>query len=87
MAKIRQWVGQFIGLTANWRSSDLGEEHGLAVVGVVARGLPQLDVHDLRRDDLAVAVAALKLAHVIDERVVDDRPLGMEERRSPARAG
>ncbi len=57
----------------------LGEEHRLAVVVVVARGVPQVDVQDLRRHHLAVAAAVLQLAHVVDQRVVDEPSLGVEE--------
>ena len=57
----------------------LGEEHVLAVVVVVPRGLPHLDVEDLRRDHLAVAVARVEAAHVVGQRDVDRAPLGVEE--------
>ena len=74
-------AGQFIGLTAISRVVRPGEEHVLLVVLVVPRDVPQLDVVDLRRDDLVVWPAVgVELAHEPLEPVVDPRALRMEER-------
>ena len=58
----------------------IGEEHVVAVVVVVPRTLPQLDIEDLRGDDLVVAVSTVLLTHELDEGVVNDRPPWVEER-------
>src|ERR1051326_3624660 len=59
---------------------DLGEEHVLFVVVVVAADLEQLRVPHQRRDDFAVAVAAVVLAHEVDQLVVDHGALRQEIR-------
>ena len=46
----------------------------------MAGALPELDVEDLRRDHLVVAVALVEPADVGDQLVVDDRALRVEER-------
>jgi hypothetical protein len=58
------------------------EEHVVLEELVVARRLVELGAVDERRDDLGVAVAGVEPAHVVDERVDDDRALRMEERRA-----
>ena len=55
------------------------DEHVLAVVFPVTRGLPQLAVHDLRRVHLHIAVAALLAAHVILQRGVDGPAIRVPE--------
>ncbi|MPL93326.1 hypothetical protein SDC9_39452 [bioreactor metagenome] len=50
---------------------DLDDEHVLAVVRPVPRGLPELAVHHLRRVHLDIAVLALAAAHVVLQRGVD----------------
>ena len=59
---------------------DLDEEHVLLVVLVVPRAPPQARLEDLRRHDLLVPVALVQLPDVVDEEVVEDRPLGQEKR-------
>jgi len=46
----------------------------------VTRPLPQLDIEDLRRDDLFVAVLTVLLAHELEQGVVDDGAARVEER-------
>ncbi len=58
-----------------------GEVHVLGVVLVVAAGLPERHIQDLRGDHLVVPVLEVQLAHVGHQLVVDLRPLGMEEGR------
>ena len=60
---------------------DFGEIHILAIIVVVAAGLPERDIHDLRRDDLVVLVRTVEVADVLGEAVVDHRALGVKERR------
>jgi len=57
----------------------LGEVHVLPVVVVVAGSLPELDVQNLRRQNLLVAELIVEAADVSDELVVDDGALGMEK--------
>src|SRR5579864_2155090 len=47
----------------------------------MAGGPPQLDVEDLRRDHLGIAVAGVDLAGVLHQPVVDHRPPGVHEGR------
>ena len=61
---------------------DRHEEHVVAEGVVVAGRLPELRLVDEGRDHLGVAVARVEPADVPDERVVDDRPLGVEEGRA-----
>ena len=63
-----------------------GQEHVLAEIVPVARGMPQLVLEDLRRDHLVEAVAPVEAAHVVDQLVVDDRALGQEKRRARAKS-
>jgi len=50
---------------------DLDDEHVVLVLVPVARRLPQLAVHHLRRVDLDIAAALLLAAHVVLQRGVD----------------
>jgi hypothetical protein len=58
------------------------EEHVVAVVLPVARGLPQRLVEEQRRLQLDVAVRQQHVAHVVGDRVVDGGALGQPERRA-----
>ncbi len=83
-APVEQTVRRTVhGLDARRPLLDLlegvGEEHVVAVVVVVARALPQLDVEDLRGDDLVIAVGPVLLPHELEQGVVDQRAARVEE--------
>ena len=59
-----------------------GRVHVVLVVVPVARGLPQLLVHDERRGDLHVASLVVDLAPVVQQRVLKDHAVGQEEREA-----
>lgn len=59
-----------------------GGVHVVLIVIPVARGLPQLLVHDERRGDLHVAGLAMDLAPVVQQRVLKDHAVGQEEREA-----
>ena len=61
---------------------DDGGVHVVFVVVPMARGLPQLLVHDERRGNLDVAGLAMDLAPVVDERVFQNHAVGKEEREA-----
>ena len=55
------------------------EVHIFLVMIPVARSLPQLTVHNHRRFDFLVAVAAMHLTPVIDEFIANNHAVGVEE--------
>ena len=57
----------------------LEDEHVLLVILVVTRGLPKLQVEDVRGDDFLVATHAVLLSDHLDQLVVDEGTLGEEE--------
>ena len=59
-----------------------GRVHVVLVVVPVARGLPQLLVHDERRGDLHVAGLVVDLTPVVQQRVLKDHAVGQEEREA-----
>ena len=59
-----------------------GGVHVVLVVVPVARGLPQLLVHDERSGDLHVAGLVVDLAPVVQQRVLKDHAVGKEEREA-----
>lgn len=70
------------GLNAVLFVVDDGGVHVVLVVVPVARGLPQLLVHDERRGDLHVAGLVVDLAPVVQQRVLKDHAVGQEEREA-----
>ena len=70
------------GLNAVLFVVDDGGVHVVLVVVPVARGLPQLLVHDERRGDLHVAGLMVNLAPVVQQRVLKDHAVGQEEREA-----
>ena len=70
------------GLNAVLFVVDDGGVHVVFVVVPVARGLPQLLVHDERRGDLHVAGLVVDLAPVVQQRVLKDHAVGQEEREA-----
>ena len=70
------------GLNAVLFVVDDGGVHVVLVVVPVARGLPQLLVHDKRRGDLDVAGLVVDLAPVVQQRVLKDHAVGQEEREA-----
>ena len=64
------------GLNAVLFVVDDGGVHVVLVVVPVARGLPQLLVHDERRGDLHVAGLVVDLAPVVQQRVLKDHAVG-----------
>ena len=63
---------------------DLGRVHVLLVVIPVSRGLPERAVEDDGRLHFDVALAAVDLTPVVDERVFEDHAVGQEEREALA---
>ena len=70
------------GLNAVLFVVDDGGVHVVLVVVPVARGLPQLLVHDERRGNLHVAGLVVDLAPVVQQRVLKDHAVGQEEREA-----
>ena len=70
------------GLNAVLFVVDNGGVHVVLVVVPVARGLPQLLVHDERRGNLHVAGLVVDLAPVVQQRVLKDHAVGQEEREA-----
>ena len=70
------------GLNAVLFVVDDGGVHVVLVVVPVARGLPQLLVHDERRGDLHVAGLVVDLAPVVQQRVLKDHAVRQEEREA-----
>ena len=70
------------GLNAVLFVVDDGGIHVVLVVVPVARGLPQLLVHDERRGDLHVTGLVVDLAPVVQQRVLKDHAVGQEEREA-----
>ena len=63
---------------------DLGRIHIVLVVIPMAGGLPQRPRHDHGRLHLDIAVAAMDLTPVVDEKVFQDHAVGQEEREAAA---
>ena len=61
---------------------DDGGVHVVLVMVPVARGHPQLLVHDHGRGDLDVAGLAMDLAPVVEQRVLEHHAVGQEEREA-----
>ena len=70
------------GLNAVLLVIDDGGVHVVLVVVPVARGLPQMLAHNLRRGNFNVAGLAVDLAPVVQELVLEDHAVGQEERET-----
>ena len=75
------------GLQAHGPLLDLREVHVVAVLLPVARLLPQLDVVEDRRLDLAVAAREVLRAPQLREAVPDDHPVRLPERHARRQLG
>mmetsp|Transcript_4005 Transcript_4005/g.16005 ORF Transcript_4005/g.16005 Transcript_4005/m.16005 type:complete len:884 (+) Transcript_4005:169-2820(+) len=69
------------GLEAEFGAFDVEAEHVVFVVERVARGVPEVEVVDVGRDDLVVLAQPVLLADERDEPVVDARAARLEEGR------
>ena len=73
-------AGAIHRLDAEVAAFHLGEIDVFLVVLVMAGTLPDVDVENLRRDDLLIAVALVQIPDIGDEQVVHHGALGVEER-------